>query len=251
MTKNEVAWGAGSLVVGIIVGALLLRQCDRPRPKHTSSIDDTSDVPLQEIPASDAGDAALGDAFADEPLPEPSAPPAHPPRPHHHDASTPKEAAPPDATQEPEPLPSHDAGHAPPPPAVLSEQNLLIRPVSSPGACVDDPGRSSNLTLHGCHGRLNQRWTFTEDTSGASQISGGGGGCIHLGRARGENVPVLQIGACGAGTARFRHTEDRRLVDVQSGQCVTTTSTVSGSHPKLVLMDCDASNPLQKWALTE
>jgi hypothetical protein len=57
----------------------------------------------------------------------------------------------------------------------------------------------------------------------------------------------MTLGDCGAGALRFKHFEDRRLEETQTGKCVTTRRFDHGTS--LTLAPCDASNTGQLWTL--
>lgn len=227
MTKGEIAWGSAALLAGLAVGALLVRRCQMPHASRTLASQDASAPPSDAWTSSDAIDGG-----------EPTPPTL--------DA---REAVP-DATSaevDASISPPADAGRRLTPRAhpALLEKNLLIHPVGAETLCVDASLRSSLLQLYPCHGKKNQRWTFSEDPNGTSRISGAEG-CLRVGAAiRGE--PTLEMGSCGADTERFRHTEDRRIEDTHSKMCVTVHQTEA--HARLVLAPCNSSRG-QSWSLT-
>jgi hypothetical protein len=132
---------------------------------------------------------------------------------------------------------------------MVRSANLLVHPVGKDDECMDSPAHGGHgLQLFRCHGRTNQRWTFAEDTSGASRIAGGEGGCVRIGPREYSGEPPLVVGACDSGVPRFRHREDKRLEEVASGQCVTARP--HQKRVKLFLEPCDASNAGQTWTFS-
>jgi hypothetical protein len=229
MTKRELAFGASALVVGIAVGVLFFR-----RPPASPSLPVTVDARV------------VADVDAAPSAPEADVPEAETPPPDEApsvDAS--RAIATGDAARSTPKL--RDAG--PDAPAiVVRASNLLIHPSANEHLCVDAPSRGHGLQLYRCHGRKNQRWTFAEDITGANRIFGSEGGCVRVAGAQGGNEPTLDVGACGPDAPRFRHRADRRLEEVQSGQCVTVRALEK--HAKLVLEPCDPSNGGQGWTFS-
>jgi hypothetical protein len=229
MTKREVIWGLLAMALGVLVGVFVVLRRQKPPVVPPAVLDASAPEPDASEPPDDA---QVIDAPAD------AAPPVD------DDASIPPLSLDADAPVEPAPKP--DAGHHAPRPK-LREANLEVRLVGSDAMCVDAPSNRAGLQLFHCHGKANQRWTFTEDLNGISAISGEGG-CWRVGPpgARGESL--IDRGACGPGAARFRHTDDHRLEDDHSGLCVTVHDTKRRSP--LVLAACNPSRGGQTWSLT-
>ena len=230
MTQRELASGAGALLVGLLLGALVIRHCaGSPRHVHTEEapVDAPGILPADGASpdVTDSGDADALDA-------EPEVP----------DAALLPEVVKRDAARATARDASPDAA-----PIVLRASNLLIHPGRNEHDCVDAPSHGRGLQLYPCHGRTNQRWTFAEDTTGASRIFGEGG-CVRVTAAQVGGEPTLDVGACSGDVSRFRHRADQRLEDAQSGQCVTVRALEK--HARLVLEACDASNAGQTWTFS-
>jgi len=219
MTNREVAWGAGALLVGMVVAGLVYWRLRSPglRPAApdaaTAGAEVTPLAPLEPEPAPDE---------PSEPAPDGQAAP-------------------------PRPVGAHDASARDATRGVVHASGLLIHPVSNEQLCVDASSHGNGIQLYACHGRKNQRWTVAEDPGGVMRISGAEGACLHVGEARAEVAAPLELGGCGAEAATFRHGEDRRFRDVRSGQCITARRVEA--HTKLVLEACDASSAGQAWSI--
>ncbi len=94
-----------------------------------------------------------------------------------------------------------------------------------------------------CHGRPNQRWAFTPQPDGSLQIVGLGGSCIG-GTAPGNQ---LEITSCASPASRYRF-DGGRVVEVASGECLTTSDFKSGA--RIFLDRCDPMSSGQLWMAT-
>jgi hypothetical protein len=205
-------------------------------------------VLLRERSAASRHEAAADTA---PPVAEPTAPPPAEPEPeesHATDAQVRAEVAPtigrePDGGPRPEPAASHDSGA----PTVLRASSLLIHPVGHEKLCVDYSSRKDALHLFGCHGRNNQRWTAEEDVGGTIRLLSGEGGCVIVQGTNRDGEPALTLGGCGATASRFRHFEEHRLQETQTGKCVGARRVDKGTM--LGLEVCDPSSAGQLWAL--
>jgi hypothetical protein len=229
MTKREVLWGLLAMVLGVLVGVFVMLRRYRPpvRPPPVETDASAPEADASEPP----DDAAVTDALEDADLPlddDASLPPLS------LDAGKPVHVAPrPDAAR-PAPHPK------------LREANLEVRLVGADGMCVDAPRHGPRLQLFPCHGKANQRWTFTEDLNGTNVISGDGD-CWRVGPPTTHGEAAVDRGACGSGSARFRLTDDRRLEDAHSGLCVTVRD--ARKRSRLFFAACDPSHGGQTWSL--
>jgi serine protease len=113
----------------------------------------------------------------------------------------------------------------------------------------DHPVAGTRLEVFGCHGRENQRWTFQDRTGDSSSIVGIGGLCLDvIGGQTGDGYP-LQLYPCGSQTNQgFRHFEDGRIRELQTGKCLTANG--SQGAP-LTIAQCDRNNAGQVWVLSQ
>jgi hypothetical protein len=225
MTRREILLSVSTLAIGLAVGALLYGHCQTP-PK---------------APVAPHEDPVTEDDPPDDPraVPEPSPVPDvdAPPSDVADDAGA-ADAAPGPAGQ------PHKAPR-------LRLKNLFIHPASDERLCVNVAPGSSALELLACRGHKGtERWTFVEDPSGTSQIRGKDGDCMQIGPLSARGEPTMELAACTRDTPRFRHTEDRRLEDVHSGQCVTARAVEKRATLILAVCDPNARSGTQTWALT-
>ncbi len=193
--------------------------------------------------------AAAADAapLVAEPTPLPSLEP-EPDESHATDAQVRAEVAPARGRETasgppPQPASTQDSGAS----TVLRASGLLIHPVGHEKLCMDYSTRRDALHLFGCHGRKNQRWTAEEDVGGAIRLMSGEGGCVIVQGTTRDGDPALTLGGCGTMASRFRHFEEHRLEETQTGKCVGARRVEKGMM--LGLEVCDASSPGQSWAL--
>jgi hypothetical protein len=107
--------------------------------------------------------------------------------------------------------------------------------------CID-ASRRGVLHLWKCHGRANQRWTFTAQADGTLELVGLGGNCI--GGAAPDNQ--LQITSCTSPASRY-HFDGGRLAEAVSGECVTSASFNGGA--RIFLDRCSPENSAQLWTV--
>jgi len=132
--------------------------------------------------------------------------------------------------------------------------NLLIKSKYNSQYCVDasldrkQEGRE--VYIYKCHGRENQRWTFTDGTDGASAVVGIQGLCLDIrGRSVKDNTPV-QLWRCHYGAnQQFKVTSLGQIREVQSGKCLTIGKVVGDRKP-VFIDECDG-NRKQLWVVTK
>jgi len=137
----------------------------------------------------------------------------------------------------------------------LSAVHATIRSVAGADAfCMDaDHDRQADQTpvnVWRCHGRRNQRWTVTTNSSGGAAIIGTGGFCLDTrGRhSRADGTPV-QLWRCHFGpNQRYFVTADGHIQEVASGKCLQALAESDGAP--VVLDEC-GNNPWQIWQLVE
>jgi hypothetical protein len=220
MTRRELGVALGALVIGVAIGAILLRRRE-PAPVVTvaNEVAPSEDL-ADDSPAGDDGSVAVDDESPRPPAPTPTAA---------------------------EPATKDAASDAPP--SSFRERRLLIHPATNTGLCVEAPPRTSGLQIRMCHGKRNQRWTFVEDPTGASLVLGEGGACLGIGRPNADGEPIMELGPCGASPDRFRVADGHRLEDAHSGQCVTVRHVERRAG--LVLEVCNPRNVGQGWTLAQ
>ena len=119
---------------------------------------------------------------------------------------------------------------------------VLLQSAQHSRMCVD-ASRRGVIHLWKCHGRPNQRWAFTPQPDGSLQIVGLGGSCIG-GTAPGNQ---LEITSCASPASRYRF-DGGRVVEVASGECLTTSDFKSGA--RIFLDRCDPMSSGQLWMAT-
>jgi hypothetical protein len=106
------------------------------------------------------------------------------------------------------------------------------------------------VQLYHCKGSENQRWTFSAQPDGLISVIGIGGLCLDTRDRRGVNDAAVELWACSSQPSqRFRHNADGRLVEAQSGECLT----VRAANPELpvTLAMCDVNNGGQVWTIAK
>jgi len=233
MTNRDLVWVAILVVaLGFVAGVFFLlghRSASLVRGSAADAGLATEPTPLPQLdPEPDPDDTAdVADAHA---------PPAQvtPPAPLRA-----RDAA-------PSRLPDASSPHDSAPPIVARAQNLLIHLVGHDKLCMDYSSHKDALHLFQCHGNPNQRWTATEDAAGAIRLMSAQGGCVITQGTTKDGEPGLTLGECGA-PLRFRHFEEHRLQETQTGKCVAARRLDKGT--RLSLEPCDASNPGQAWTM--
>lgn len=136
----------------------------------------------------------------------------------------------------------------------ITGANYVIHTNLNQGLCLDatgdKPQAGTRMELYGCHGRENQRWTFQDRAQDSSSIVGIGGLCIDIiGGQTADGTPA-ELYPCGQQKNQgFRHFEDGRIRELQTGKCLTVATGAAGSP--LAIARCDWNNPGQVWTLTQ
>jgi len=136
--------------------------------------------------------------------------------------------------------------------AEIHGNHFMIRSALNNQYCIDasldkkEEGRE--IYLYKCHGRENQRWTFTDGVDGTSAIVGEEGRCLDIrGRSVKDNTPA-QLWRCHYGdNQRFKVTSIGQIREVQSGKCLTIGNRVGDRKP-VFIDDCDGSKA-QLWKI--
>jgi hypothetical protein len=157
---------------------------------------------------------------------------------------------------------------APPPPAApppdsqrgmgehsvpIGGTNLLSRSGLNQQFCFDAAGDKAadgtKVTLFNCHGRENQRWVFSDQPEGQIAITGIGGLCLDVrGHKAGDGTP-LQLWQCAnQPNQKFRHENDGRIREVQTGKCLTVSNLAPGAA--LTIDECNRENGGQVWVIS-
>jgi len=115
-------------------------------------------------------------------------------------------------------------------------------------ASLDDDIEGRAVYIYACHGRYNQRWTFTEGIDNASAVVGLEGRCLDIrGRQIRDNTPV-QLYRCHYGAnQQFRALPSGQIRELQSGKCLTVGNNPGDRRP-VYIDDCDGS-PGQFWSI--
>ena len=212
MTARELTWGGGILLLGVFVGAMFMRA--KGGQPATAERPDAAPSPEPSTPA------------PEEPELEPdarAAPEPPPPTPTATVAAV-VEAGAPDVQSS---LPGH----------------LSIRPAAAKHRCVDIRSHTHELQLFKCHGKENQRWTFSDESDGTSRLVSDIGECVVL-DALGS---PLRTKPCGPDAMKVRRRPDGRLVDLVTERCLTARG-IENRTP-ITLEPCDTSDMQQEWYL--
>ena len=130
--------------------------------------------------------------------------------------------------------------------------NFLVRSKANSQYCfdasLDKKVEGREVYLYKCHGRENQRWTFTDGVDNASAVVGLFGLCLDIrGRSVGDNTPV-QLWRCHYGAnQQFKVTPSGQIREVQSGKCLTIKKV--GDRQPIFIDECKVNDKKQQWSL--
>jgi hypothetical protein len=129
-----------------------------------------------------------------------------------------------------------------------------VRLALNPHRCLDAKGGRPEIKgevwLYNCHGRDNQRWSFTELRNGHSAIVGIGGLCLDAVDWPTKGTTRVQLYPCAEdqeGEA-FQPYADGRIHEVRSNRCLTVNS--DDTSTPVTLEECDVNNNGQVWLVT-
>ncbi len=131
--------------------------------------------------------------------------------------------------------------------------HFLIRSAEDNSYCIDaslDQGAEGHKAyIYKCHGRYNQRWTFTDGLDNDSALVGFDGRCLDIrGRQVKDNTPLILYPCHYGANQQFQVTARGQIREKQSGKCLTIGST-PGDRKPVFIDDCDG-NPAQLWKIT-
>lgn len=117
-------------------------------------------------------------------------------------------------------------------------------------ASLDKAQEGRGVYIYKCHGRDNQRWTFTDGANGDSAIVGLEGRCLDIrGRSVKDNTPA-QLWRCHYGAnQQFQVTPKGQIRELQSGKCLTIDNR-PGNRKPVFIDECDG-NKAQLWVLSK
>jgi hypothetical protein len=132
--------------------------------------------------------------------------------------------------------------------------NYMIHSGLNQNMCLDasgdKPQAGTRVELYGCHGRENQRWAFQNRSQNAVSIVGIGLLCIDVvGAQTADGTPVELFGCGQQKNQGFRHFEDGRIRELQTGKCLTVASGAAGTP--LTIARCDWNNAGQVWSFSQ
>jgi hypothetical protein len=142
------------------------------------------------------------------------------------------------------------SAHTPP---LVHGVNFQVKTVVDNTFCVETntatPSTGPSIYLAKCNGHETQRWTFTDGANGTSVIVGSLGMCLSIN----HNVATspAQIASCTYGSnQRFTVTPAGEIIEVRSGQCLTTSAVAAEKDP-VFLTTCSAEvQRPQHWQIT-
>jgi hypothetical protein len=132
--------------------------------------------------------------------------------------------------------------------------NLLVKSNLNQGFCFDAEGdkatNGTSVNLSQCHGRENQRWVFSDQADGQIQITGIGGLCLDVkGHQPGDGKPLQLLQCANSANQKFRHEDDGRIREVESGKCLTVADLKNGAP--LTVDECSKANGGQVWVISK
>ena len=112
--------------------------------------------------------------------------------------------------------------------------------------CIDIPHQQTvdgtAVTLFGCHGSPNQRWTIAN-----GQISGMSGVCLDvLGSAPRDGATVIIVHCNGSDSEKWTLTNGR-IVGI-GGKCIDLVGGHAQDHAALIIAACTPA-PSQQWTI--
>ncbi|MEH1854268.1 MAG: RICIN domain-containing protein [Nostoc sp.] len=115
-------------------------------------------------------------------------------------------------------------------------------------ASLDKNQEGREVYIYKCHGRENQRWTFTDGADNSSAVVGLFGLCLDIrGRSVRDNTPV-QLWRCHYGAnQQFQVTSVGQIRELQSGKCLTISK--PGDRQPVFIDDCEKKDLHQLWLL--
>ena len=122
-------------------------------------------------------------------------------------------------------------------------QTSLLSPQHAYGMCLDVRGGGNDLIIYGCHGKNNQRFSFT--TRGETEIQVGGN-CV---TAPGSTNQSLYVARCtGSYQQRWSFASDGTIRSA-SGQCADVYDGRSNEGTSVILYKC-SGKANQRWNAT-
>lgn len=115
-------------------------------------------------------------------------------------------------------------------------------------ASEDKHHEGREVYIFRCHGRQNQRWTFTDGADNSSAVIGLFGLCLDIrGRTVRDNTPV-QLWRCYYGSnQQFTVTSLGQIRELQSGKCLTISK--PGDRQPVFIDECNNNDRHQQWVL--
>ncbi|MFI5299462.1 MAG: RICIN domain-containing protein [Polyangiales bacterium] len=115
-------------------------------------------------------------------------------------------------------------------------------------ASLDKGEEGKEVYLFKCHGRENQRWTFTDTKDSKTVIVGHKGMCLDVrGRKAGDGTPI-QLWKCHYGdNQKFEYTSGGQIKDAHSGKCLEVAG--AADRKPVYINDCDDKKASQRWNL--
>lgn len=138
--------------------------------------------------------------------------------------------------------------------APLHGSEMMVRSGLNEQMCFDPNGEKpvagAAIILWKCHGKESQRWTFADQPDGTNTLLGIGGFCLEVkGHVAVDGTP-LQLSTCtGQNNQRFRHNADGRIVEVETGKCLTAGT--SAEATPVAIDECDLHNGGQVWTIAK
>jgi hypothetical protein len=136
----------------------------------------------------------------------------------------------------------------------LHGSEMLVRTALNEQLCWDakndKAAGGTPLMLWKCHGKENQRWTFADQPGGTNTLLGVGGLCVDVkGHRAGDGTP-LQLWPCtNQSNQQFRHNSDGRIVETQTGKCLTAKA--AADNTPITIDECDVNNGGQVWTIAK
>lgn len=119
-------------------------------------------------------------------------------------------------------------------------QTALLTPRHAPGLCLDQNGSGNDLIIYGCHGKANQRFSFS--TYGETEIQVKGN-CVTAPTSTGQSLYVARC--TGSYQQRWNFRNDGTIRSA-SGYCADVSGASRQPGTPVILYKC-TGNANQRW----
>ena len=127
---------------------------------------------------------------------------------------------------------------------------VLIKPRAAGDLCLEvadgNTGNGALVTVWGCHGGTNQRWTFD---GGRIKSALPGNRCLDVRGGNGGNGAAINLYDCNFANGQKWHFDGGRLVSGVNGHCLTIVAANFAGGGAVVNWEC-VGHSEQEWELS-